>query len=156
MLLECAKLVKSYNGRCVVDHVSYRVDDGEIVGLLGSNGAGKTTSFRITVGMIQPEAGVVRFLGNDVSHLPMYKRARRGIGYLSQEPSVFQKLTVAENLMAICETMRFNREQRRKMVVFPAPFDPSRPTLSTRPAANVVNTFSTTRAAVGKRPVSCS
>ena len=116
MLLDCVELVKSYNGRCVVDHVSYRVDDGEIVGLLGSNGAGKTTSFRITVGMIQPEAGVVRFLGNDVSHLPMYKRARRGIGYLSQEPSVFQKLTVAENLMAICETMRFNREQRRKKV----------------------------------------
>ena len=114
MLLEADQLVKSYNGRVVVDRVSYRVDDGEIVGLLGPNGAGKTTSFRMTVGMIQPEGGRVRFLDRDVTHLPMYKRARRGIGYLSQEPSVFQRLTVEENLLAICETMRFTRRQRRQ------------------------------------------
>jgi len=116
MLLEADKLVKSYDGRVVVDRVSYCVDDGEIVGLLGPNGAGKTTSFRMTVGMIQPEAGRVRFLDRDVTHLPMYKRARRGIGYLSQEPSVFQRLTVEENLLAICETMRFTRQQRRRKV----------------------------------------
>ncbi len=116
MLLEAEKLVKSYSGRVVVDHVSYCVDDGEIVGLLGPNGAGKTTSFRMTVGMIQPEAGTVRFLDRDVTDLPMYKRARRGIGYLSQEPSVFQRLNVEENLMAICETMRFTRQQRRQKV----------------------------------------
>jgi lipopolysaccharide export system ATP-binding protein len=116
MLLEADKLVKSYNGRVVVNHVSYCVDDGEIVGLLGPNGAGKTTSFRMTVGMIQPESGRVRFLDHDVTDLPMYKRARRGIGYLSQEPSVFQRLTIEQNLMAICETMRFTRRQRRRKV----------------------------------------
>ena len=116
MLLEADKLVKSYNGRVVVNRVSYRVDDGEIVGLLGPNGAGKTTSFRMTVGMIQPESGRVRFLGQDVTDLPMYKRARRGIGYLLQEPSVFQRLTVEENLSAICETMSLTRKQRRRQV----------------------------------------
>jgi lipopolysaccharide export system ATP-binding protein len=116
MLLQAEQLVKSYNSRVVVDHVSYCVDDGEIVGLLGPNGAGKTTSFRMTVGMIQPESGRVRFLDRDVTALPMYKRARRGIGYLSQEPSVFQRLTVEDNLMAICETMRFTRRQRRQKV----------------------------------------
>ncbi|MBU0640631.1 MAG: LPS export ABC transporter ATP-binding protein [Planctomycetes bacterium] len=116
MLLEADNLVKSYSGRTVVDHVSYNVLDGEIVGLLGANGAGKTTSFRMTVGMITPEAGKVRFLGSDVTALPMYKRACRGIGYLSQETSVFQRLTVADNLLAICETMRFTRRERRRKV----------------------------------------
>jgi lipopolysaccharide export system ATP-binding protein len=116
MLLEANGLVKSYNGRTVVDHVSYQVDEREIVGLLGPNGAGKTTSFRITVGMIGAEEGRVRFSGQDITDLPMYKRARRGIGYLSQEPSVFQRLTVEENLMAICETMRFSRSVRRQTV----------------------------------------
>jgi lipopolysaccharide export system ATP-binding protein len=116
MLLEAYSLVKAYGGRRVVDRVSYRVDEGEIVGLLGPNGAGKTTSFRMTVGMITPDAGRVRFLGKDVTDLPMYKRARRGIGYLSQEPSVFQRLTVEDNLMAICETMRLTRKQRRRRV----------------------------------------
>lgn len=116
MLLEAKELVKSYNGRVVVDHVSFGVNDGEIVGLLGPNGAGKTTSFRITVGMIEADSGVTRFLGRDISRLPMYKRARRGIGYLSQEPSVFQRLTVEENLMAICETLRLSRAQRKREV----------------------------------------
>jgi len=116
MLLEADQLVKSYNGRVVVNRVSYRVNDGEIVGLLGPNGAGKTTSFRITVGMIQPESGRVRFLGRDISTLPMYKRARLGIGYLSQEPSVFQRLSVEDNLYAICETLGMTRTQRRRKV----------------------------------------
>lgn len=116
MLLEAENLVKAYDGRVVVDQVSYAVDDGEIVGLLGPNGAGKTTSFRMTVGMIQPQSGAVRFLGQNVTTLPMYKRARLGIGYLSQEPSVFQRLTVEDNLMAICETMRFSRRERFQKV----------------------------------------
>jgi len=116
MLLEAEGLVKAYGGRRVVDQVSYRVDEGEIVGLLGANGAGKTTSFRMTVGMITPDAGRVRFLRKDVTDLPMYKRARRGIGYLSQETSVFQRLAVEDNLMAICETMRLTRRQRQRKV----------------------------------------
>jgi lipopolysaccharide export system ATP-binding protein len=116
MLLEVENLVKAYNGRRVVDHVSYGVGEREIVGLLGANGAGKTTSFRITVGMITPDDGRVRFRGDDITGLPMYQRARRGIGYLSQEPSVFQRLTVEENLLAICETMRFSRSERRQKV----------------------------------------
>lgn len=116
MLLEAIHLEKSYNGRKVVDRVSFQVDDGEIVGLLGKNGAGKTTSFRMTVGMIAPEGGSVRFLDQDITPLPMYQRARRGIGYLSQEPSVFQRLTVEDNLRAICETMRMSRRQRRQRI----------------------------------------
>jgi len=116
MLLEAQQLVKSYSGRVVVDRVSFNVADGEIVGLLGPNGAGKTTSFRMTVGMIQPEAGRVEFLDQDVTNLPMYKRARRGIGYLSQEPSVFQRLNVEQNLTAICETMNFSRKERLQKV----------------------------------------
>ncbi len=116
MLLEAENLVKSYGGRTVVDHVSYSVDVREIVGLLGPNGAGKTTSFRMTVGMIPPEAGRVRFNAEDITGLPMFKRAHRGIGYLSQEPSVFQRLTVEQNLMAICETMRLTRAERHRTV----------------------------------------
>jgi lipopolysaccharide export system ATP-binding protein len=116
MLLEADSLVKSYNGRTVVDHVSYEVAEREIVGLLGQNGAGKTTSFRMTVGMITPQGGHVRFSGHDVTTLPMYQRARQGMGYLSQEPSVFQRLSVADNLLAICETMPFTRTERRQIV----------------------------------------
>ncbi len=116
MLLEAKNLVKSYGGRTVVDRVNYSVDAGEIVGLLGSNGAGKTTSFRITVGMIKTEGGAVHFDGVDVTALPMYQRARRGMGYLSQEPSVFQRLTVEQNLMAICETLKLSRKERQKRV----------------------------------------
>lgn len=116
MLLEVKNLVKAYGGRTVVDHVSYQVDEREIVGLLGANGAGKTTSFRMTVGMITPDGGRVRFDHADVSGLPMYKRTRRGIGYLSQEPSVFQRLSVEDNLMAVCETLRLARRQRRQKV----------------------------------------
>lgn len=116
MLLRVDNLVKSYKGRRVVNEVSYEVDQREIVGLLGANGAGKTTSFRMTVGMVTPDAGRVVFKDRDISRLPMYKRARMGMGYLSQEPSVFQRLTVEENLMAILETMRLRREERRRRV----------------------------------------
>ena len=112
-LLTAQKLVKSYSGRRVVDEVSFEIDAGEIVGLLGRNGAGKTTSFRMTIGMITPEAGQVTFQGRDVTTLPMYKHALAGMGYLSQEPSVFQRMTVEENLLAILETQRLSRSARR-------------------------------------------
>ena len=112
-LLETRGLVKRYSGRAVVDHLDYFVLAGEIVGLLGRNGAGKTTTFRMTVGMIDPEEGSVYFDGRDVTPLPMYKRAQLGMGYLSQEPSVFQRLTVRQNLIALLETVRdLSRRQR--------------------------------------------
>lgn len=114
-LLEARDLVKSYSGRRVVDRVSFQVEAGEIVGLLGRNGAGKTTSFRMAIGMITPEGGSVSFAGRDVTRLPMYQHAQAGMGYLSQEPSVFQRLTVEENLLAILQTRRLSRadQQRR-------------------------------------------
>ncbi len=112
-LLEAHGLVKSYNNRRVVDNVTFSVDAGEIVGLLGRNGAGKTTSFRMAIGMITPEAGRVLFAGQDVTAMPMYKHARAGMGYLSQEPSVFQRLSVEDNLMAILQTQRLSRSQQR-------------------------------------------
>jgi len=113
-LLQVTNLVKKYGGRPVVDHLGFAVNRGEIVGLLGRNGAGKTTSFRMVIGMIDTEDGDVVFDGENVAHLPMYKRAQRGMGYLSQEPSVFQRLTVVQNLLAILETMRglSHRERR--------------------------------------------
>ncbi len=111
-LLTTIDLVKRYGTRTVVNLVSYAVGQGEIVGLLGRNGAGKTTSFRITIGMITPDGGQVLFNGEDLANLPMYKRAQRGIGYLSQEPSVFQRLTVRQNLLAILECMRLGRRER--------------------------------------------
>ena len=111
-LLETRGLVKRYSGRVVVDHVSLRVGPAEIVGLLGRNGAGKTTTFRMTIGMVKPDAGTVIFDGMDVTHMPMYKRARRGIGYLAQEPSIFQRLTVEDNLLAVLESMTMSRRQR--------------------------------------------
>lgn len=112
-LLETRDLVKRYSGRTVVDKLSYHVHAGEIVGLLGRNGAGKTTTFRMTVGIIDADEGAVTFDNQDVTTLPMYKRAQLGMGYLSQEPSVFQRLTVEENLLAILETMRdLSRRER--------------------------------------------
>lgn len=113
-ILKAHNLVKRYGGRTVVDHVSYDVAEGEIVGLLGRNGAGKTTSFRMTIGMIAPEEGQVIFNGRDVSKLAMYQRAQRGMGYLSQEPSVFQRMTVEQNLLAILETRPLDGRQRRQ------------------------------------------
>jgi lipopolysaccharide export system ATP-binding protein len=116
MLLTVNGIQKSYNHRRVVDQVSFHVDIGEIVGLLGPNGAGKTTSFRITVGMIRPEAGRVSFGGADITHQPMFRRARMGIGYLSQEPSIFQRLTVEQNLMAICELLPASSQERQQII----------------------------------------
>ncbi|MFW6061009.1 MAG: LPS export ABC transporter ATP-binding protein [Phycisphaeraceae bacterium] len=113
-ILKSNNLVKTYSGRTVVDHVSYDVLEGEIVGLLGRNGAGKTTSFRMTMGMVPPDQGQVIFNGQDVSHLPMYQRAQRGMGYLAQEPSVFQRLTVEQNLRAILETRPLSRHERKQ------------------------------------------
>ena len=113
-LLSARDLVKTYARRRVVDGVGFDVDPGEIVGLLGRNGAGKTTSFRMAIGMITPEAGRVVFRGEDVTHLPMYRHALLGMGYLSQEPSVFQRLTVEQNLEAILQTMGLSRIARRQ------------------------------------------
>src|SRR5213079_1729522 len=98
-------LTKSYGGRTVVRGVSLEVAAGEIVGLLGPNGAGKTTTFSIVVGLVQPDAGTVRLGHRDLTDLPMYRRARAGISYLPQEPSVFRNMTVEENLLAILETL---------------------------------------------------
>jgi lipopolysaccharide export system ATP-binding protein len=106
-------LVKRYGGRVVVDDVRLHVSRGEIVGLLGPNGAGKTTTFHMIVGLIRPDAGLIRFAGRDITFLPMYRRARAGIGYLAQEPSVFRKLTVAENVQAILETQDLTEAERR-------------------------------------------
>jgi lipopolysaccharide export system ATP-binding protein len=106
LLLETRSLVKRYGPKTVVDNVSFTVRRGEIVGLLGRNGAGKTTSFRMAIGMIPSNGGEVLFDGQDVSDWPMYRRAQFGMGYLSQEPSVFQRLTVSDNLIAILETQR--------------------------------------------------
>jgi lipopolysaccharide export system ATP-binding protein len=111
-ILKASNLVKQYGGRTVVQHVSFDVSEGEIVGLLGRNGAGKTTSFRMVTGMVSPEEGGVIFNGQDVTRLPMYKRARRGMGYLAQEPSVFGRLTVRDNLMIVLETRSLTRRQR--------------------------------------------
>ena len=113
-LLEATDLVKRYSGRAVVDHVSFSVNQGEIVGLLGRNGAGKTTSFRMTIGMITPDQGTVLFQGTNITKMPMFKRARKGMGYLSQEPSIFQRLTVRDNLIAILETMDYSSSVRRE------------------------------------------
>ena len=113
-LLETTKLVKSYNGRRVVDEVSFVLSQEEIVGLLGRNGAGKTTTFRMILGMVVPDSGAVAFDARDVTGLPMYKRARLGIGYLSQERSDFRRLTVWENLMAILETLNLSRAERTR------------------------------------------
>ena len=113
-LLVAKQLVKSYGGRRVVDRVSLEIDTGEIVGLLGRNGAGKTTCFRMVVGMTTPEAGQVFFADRDVTTLPMYKHALAGMGYLSQEPSVFGRLNVEENLLAILETQGLGRAARKK------------------------------------------
>ncbi len=105
-------LTKVYRKRAVVNNVDLSVKQGEIVGLLGPNGAGKTTSFYMIVGLIRPDKGEITLDGENISRLPMYQRARRGIGYLSQEPSVFRKLTVEENVQAILETMKLTREER--------------------------------------------
>jgi len=111
-LLVTENLVKEYRQRRVVNGVSIVVASGEIVGLLGPNGAGKTTSFNMVVGLVQPDSGAVRFRDREVTGLPMHKRARLGMGYLTQEPSIFRKLTVEQNILAILETLRLSRRER--------------------------------------------
>jgi lipopolysaccharide export system ATP-binding protein len=111
-LLRTDKLVKEYRQRRVVNGVSIGVSAGEIVGLLGPNGAGKTTTFNIVVGIVKPDEGSVRFQDEDITRLPMHLRARRGVGYLTQEPSVFRKLTVEENILAILETCKLDADER--------------------------------------------
>ena len=113
-LVRTQDLVKIYGGRRVVNGVSIEVNSAEIVGLLGPNGAGKTTSFYMTVGLIPPSSGKVFFKGQDVSAMPMYRRARMGMGYLAQEPSIFRRLTVEQNVMAILETLSISARERRK------------------------------------------
>jgi len=113
-LLETRGLIKRYSGRIVVNDVSVTIERQSIVGLLGRNGAGKTTTFRMIMGMVTPNDGTVAFEGQEITKLPMYKRARLGIGYLSQEPSIFQRLSVRDNLLAILETMSVSRAERRQ------------------------------------------
>ncbi|MBN2506602.1 MAG: LPS export ABC transporter ATP-binding protein [Verrucomicrobia bacterium] len=112
-LLQTDHLVKAYRGRRVVDGVTVCVDAGEIVGLLGPNGAGKTTTFNLVVGVVRPDAGQVKLGSRTITRLPMHQRARLGIGYLTQEPSVFRKLTVEQNIRAILETCRLSRMERQ-------------------------------------------
>jgi lipopolysaccharide export system ATP-binding protein len=112
--LRTEKLTKSYGDRRVVDEVSVSVREGEVVGLLGPNGAGKTTTFNMIVGAMRPASGDIYLDGEELTHLPMYKRARKGIGYLSQEPSVFRKLTVRKNLEAIIESLPISRDTREE------------------------------------------
>ncbi|MBN1269022.1 MAG: LPS export ABC transporter ATP-binding protein [Kiritimatiellae bacterium] len=117
-LVRTEDLVKAYHGRRVVNGVNLTVGKGEIVGLLGPNGAGKTTSFYMIVGLASPTAGRVHFQGRDITRMPMYMRARMGMGYLSQEPSIFRRLTVEENVMAILETLPITQAERRERLEF--------------------------------------
>lgn len=114
-MLKVNNLVKTYKNRKVVNGVSFEVKRSEVVGLLGPNGAGKTTCFYIVVGLIRPESGEVTLNGNKLTSLPMYQRARQGIGYLPQEPSVFRKLTVEENMIAILERRNISKLDRKKI-----------------------------------------
>ena len=114
MYIETMNLVKNYKGRNVVDGVSLRVDSGEIVGLLGANGAGKTTTFYMIVGLERPDGGQVLINGEEITRMPMYQRSRFGLGYLPQEASIFRKLTVEENLLAILETTAYSPEERQE------------------------------------------
>src|SRR5271170_4147999 len=110
--LEGRALTKRYGGRAVVDHVEVHVGKGEVVGLLGPNGAGKTTTFYMLVGLLRPDEGKIMLGGDDITMLPLYQRARHGISYLPQEPSVFRKLTVEQNLLAVIETLPLTQEER--------------------------------------------
>ena len=115
-LLETRSLVKEYGGRKVVRDVSINVEKGEVVGLLGPNGAGKTTTFYMVTGIVKPDMGHIIFDKKDITRLPIHQRARSGIGYLSQEPSIFRKLSVEENIMAVMETLGFPRRERQRQL----------------------------------------
>lgn len=112
--LEVRDIVKNFGGRNVVNGLSFDVRQGEVVGLLGPNGAGKTTAFYITIGLIKPDGGLVHFNGDDVTKTPMHERARMGMGYLAQEPSVFRNLTVEENILCILECLPLSKVQRKE------------------------------------------
>lgn len=113
LCLETRELVKNYGGRSVVSRLSFKVYTGQVVGLLGPNGAGKTTAFYMTAGLIRPDAGQVLFKGQEVTSLPMHQRAKMGLGYLAQEPSVFRELTVEENILCILESLPLSRSQKK-------------------------------------------
>ena len=112
--LSAKGLVKIYNKRKVVNRIDLEISPGEVVGLLGPNGAGKTTTFYMIVGLVKPDGGEIFLDGEDISRYPMYKRARKGLNYLPQEPSIFRKLTVEENILAILETLDINEDERRE------------------------------------------
>lgn len=114
MVLEVAELKKSYGDKAVVKQLSFHVGKGEIVGLLGPNGAGKTTAFYMTIGLIRPDSGHVHFEGSDVTRKPIHQRAKMGMGYLSQEPSIFRQLTVEQNILCILETLPLSKEERKR------------------------------------------
>ena len=114
MILKAENLVKKYKKRTVVDHISVEVQQGEIVGLLGPNGAGKTTTFYMIVGLIKPNEGEIFLEDENITELPMYRRAKKGIGYLAQEASVFRKLTVEENIMAVLEMRKLSKAQQKE------------------------------------------
>ena len=113
-MLRAENLEKSYGGKKVVDGLSFEVDPGEIIGLIGPNGAGKTTSFYMTIGLIHPDKGRVIFQDRDVTELPMHERAKMGMGYLAQEPSIFRSLTVEENILCVLERLKLGREEQRR------------------------------------------
>ena len=113
-LIQAVEITKTYGKKTAVDHISFEVHSGEIAGLLGQNGAGKSTAFSMVIGMIKPDHGKVYFRGVDVTDMPIYMRARLGMGYLSQEPSVFQRLTVEENILVVLETLKISYRERMK------------------------------------------
>jgi lipopolysaccharide export system ATP-binding protein len=117
--LSAKGLVKSYGNRIVVNKIDLEINPGEVVGLLGPNGAGKTTTFYIIVGLIWPEEGKIVLNGEDISRCPMYIRARKGLNYLPQEPSIFRKLSVEENIMAILENLDMDEKERKRRLEFP-------------------------------------
>ncbi len=113
-LMQAVEITKAYGRKTAVDHISFEVHSGEIAGLLGQNGAGKSTAFSMVIGMMRPDHGKVYFRGEDVTDLPIYMRARKGMGYLSQQPSIFQRLTVEENVLAVLETLKVDYRERMK------------------------------------------
>ncbi len=114
MVLKAENLTKAYGARKILNGLSFTVGEGEVVGLLGPNGAGKTTAFYLTIGLIRPDAGTVLFTNEDITQLPIHKRARMGMGYLAQEPSIFRHLTVEQNILCILETIESSRKKRKE------------------------------------------